>query len=52
MTITWGRRARWNWWKLGLLTIAAWICGHGDMVVLKGGGKNWKINKRCGGWVS
>jgi hypothetical protein len=28
------------------------LCGHGDTLVLQKIGQNWKIAKRCGGWIS
>ena len=28
------------------------LCGHGNLLVLKKVGRNWKVSKRCGGWVS
>jgi hypothetical protein len=28
------------------------LCGHGNLLVLKKVGHNWKVSKRCGGWVS
>ncbi len=28
------------------------LCGHGDTLLLKRIGKDWKVSKTCGGWVS
>lgn len=32
--------------------VCGMLCGHGNTMVLKKLGQNWKIAKRCGGWVS
>jgi len=32
--------------------VCGMLCGHGNTLVLKKIGQNWKIAKRCGGWVS
>jgi hypothetical protein len=32
--------------------VCGMLCGHGNTLVLKKIGQNWKITKRCGGWVS
>ena len=32
--------------------VCGMLCGHGDTMVLKKLGQNWKIAKRCGGWIS
>jgi hypothetical protein len=28
------------------------LCGHSNLLVLKKVGHNWKVAKRCGGWIS
>ena len=32
--------------------VCGMLCGHGNTLVLKKIRQNWKIAKRCGGWVS
>ena len=32
--------------------VCGMLCGHGNTVVLKKIGQDWKVTKRCGGYVS
>jgi len=32
--------------------VCGMLCGHGNTLVLKKIGKDWRVTKRCGGWVS
>lgn len=42
-----GRRA-----VVGYSFVCGMLCGHGNTLVLKKDGKDWKVSKRCGGWIS
>lgn len=42
-----GRRA-----VVGYSFVCGMLCGHGNTVVLKKHGKDWRVSKSCGGWVS
>ncbi len=32
--------------------VCGMLCGHGNTLVLKKIGQNWRVTKRCGGWIS
>jgi hypothetical protein len=32
--------------------VCGMLCGHGNTLILKKVGQEWKVSKRCGGWVS
>ena len=42
-----GRRA-----VVGYSFVCGMLCGHGNTLVLKKTGHDWKVSKRCGGWIS
>lgn len=32
--------------------VCGMLCGHGNTLVLKKIGREWRVTKRCGGWIS
>jgi hypothetical protein len=28
------------------------LCGHGNTLIMKKVGQEWRVSKRCGGWIS
>ena len=37
---------------VGYSFVCGMLCGHGNTLILKRVGQDWKVAKRCGGWIS